>query len=91
MAKEGTRLIFEDETTIEDASCGYSDGFLWCWVHGFSMPEAAQIFFDPEKTGTIVFEYGEMSDTYTGYTYCTSLFIDNDGKVSACLKRQEVA
>ena len=85
--KTGQRLIFKDGTTIENGSCGYSQGFLWCWIHGYTMQEAAAIFFDPNKTGKITYEYGEMSDDYVGFTNLTNLFIDVDGQVSACLTR----
>lgn len=85
--KTGQRLIFLDGTIIEGGSCGYADAKLWCWVKGFTMPEAAQIFFDPAKTGKIIFEYGEMSNEYDGFTNCINLFIDNDGQISACLTR----
>ena len=87
--KTGQRLIFDDGTVIEGGSCGYADGHLWCWVNGFTMPEAAQIFFDPVKTRQITYEYGEMSDVYNSFTNCVSLLIDNDGQISACLVRGE--
>ena len=83
--KTGQRLILMDGTIIEDGHCGYSEGHLWCWVTGYTMVQAAAIFFDPDKTGKIIYEYGEMSDEYDGYTNCTNLFIDYDGQVSACL------
>lgn len=85
--KTGQRLILADDTVIENGSAGYSDGHLWCWVTGFTMQEAAAVFFDPEKTQEIVYEYGEMSDTYTGYTVCTNIFINSDGVISVCLVR----
>ena len=85
--KTGQRLILNDGTVIEDGRCGYASGNLWCWVSGYTMPEAAGIFFDAGKTAKIVYEYGEMSNEYDGFTNCTNLFIDDDGKVSACLKR----
>ena len=85
--KTGQRLILNDGTVIEDGRCGYSTGSLWCWITGYTMSEAAGIFFDPEKTSIIVYEYGEMSDEYQGFTNCVNLFIDEDGQVSACLKR----
>ena len=84
--KTGQRLIFLDGTTVENASCGYSSGCLWCWFPDYTMQEAAAIVFDPEKTGKIVFEYGEMSNEYNGFTVCTNLFVE-DEKISACLKR----
>lgn len=85
--KTGRRLILMDGTTLEDGRCGLADGHLWCWITGMTMMQAAMIFLDPTKTGEIVFEYGEMSDTYENYTNCTNLSIDNDGKVSICLTR----
>ena len=84
---EGQRLILMDGTIIENGRCGYSDGHLWCWVTGYTMQQAAGIFLDPDKTETIVYQYGEMSDRYEDFTVCTNLFIDNDGQVSVCLVR----
>jgi hypothetical protein len=87
---EGIRLIFNDGTVIEDGSCGYSEGRLWCWVTGYTMPQAAQVFFDPAKTEQIMFQYGGMEQVYHGFTNCVNLFIDYDGKISACMKRGDV-
>jgi hypothetical protein len=84
---EGQRLIFADGTTVENAACGYSDGCLWCWLPNYTMQAASLILFDPAKTARIVYEYGAMYDEYVGFTNCTNLFIDGDGKVSGCLKR----
>ena len=83
--KEGQRLILMDGTIIEDGRCGYADAHLWCWITGYTMQQAAAIFFDPGKTGKIVYEYGEMSKEYNGFTTCTNLFIDSDGQISVCL------
>lgn len=84
--KTGRRLILMDGETIEDGSCGYSEGRLWCWLPGFTMQEAAETFFNPEKTGRITFEYGEMSDVYEGYTNCVNIFADAD-KINVCMIR----
>ena len=86
-AQQGKRLIFNDETVIEDGTAGYSEGFLWCWITGFSMQQAAQVFFDPEKTEKIIFEYGGLSDTYTGFTNCINISINVDGLVSVCMTK----
>lgn len=83
--KMGQRLILKDGTIIENGSCGYSDGRLWCWFHGFTMAQAAQVFCDHEKTDHILYEYGEMTAEYAGFTDCRSLIVDNDGQISACL------
>lgn len=87
-AKTGQRLILLDGTKIEDGLAGYADGKLWCWIHGFTMREAADIFFDAAKTGKIICEQDEMSHEYADFTNCVNLFIDSDGKVSACLTRR---
>ena len=84
---EGRRLILMDGTIIEDGTAGYAEGKLWCRVTGFTMPQAAQIFLDPTKTGRITFQYGEMSDVYEGFTVCTALMTDVDGVVSACMTK----
>ena len=84
---EGQRLILMDGTTIENGACGYADGFLWCYIRGYTMAQAATVFFDPSKTGRITFQYGEMSDVYEGFTNCTNLSVDTDGLVSVCLVR----
>lgn len=87
MQQTGQRLILMDGTTIEGGRCGYADGHLWLWVTGYTMAQAAVTFLDPDKTGRIVYEYGEMSETYEDFTTCTTIMIDSDGLVSVCLIR----
>ena len=83
---DGKRLILNDGTTIENGQAGYSEGILWCFFAG-TMQQAANIFFDPSKTGKIIFQYGEMEEVYEGFTNCTSINMDVDGNVSVCLKK----
>ena len=87
--KTGQRIILKDGTTIEGGGVGYSQGYLWCYFSGYTIQEAALIFLSPEKTETIIFEYGEMTDTYNGYTDCRNLSIDVDGRVSVCMAKGE--
>ena len=82
---EGVRLILNDQTIIENGSAGYSAGSLWLYFTGYTMMEIAQIFCDPGKTSHIVFQYGEMQDTYDGFTSCINMSIDIDGNASGCL------
>lgn len=84
---KGRRLILNDVITIENGTAGASDGLLWCWFTGYTMQEAAVIFFEPENTRKIVFQYGEMEDTYEGYTDCRVLSQDADGRISVCMAR----
>lgn len=85
--KRGRRLILADGTRLENSTAGYAEGFLWCYVHEMSMPETAALFFDPAKTATITFEYGEMTDVYHGMTQCRVIGEDMEGVVSVCLAK----
>lgn len=84
---EGLRLILNDTVTIENGLAGFSQGFLWLYFSGYTIQQAAALFFDSEMTQKIVFEYGEMSDTYEGYTECRGITIDGDNQVSVCMVR----
>ena len=81
---EGRQLILNDGTVIPDGEAGLAQGFLWLYLPGYTMQQAAAIAFDAGKTASITFEYGEMSDTYNGYTVCTNISAD-DGQASVCL------
>ena len=85
--REGTRLIFADDTEIEDGKAGYYANAIWCYMTGITLHDAATIFFDTNKTSKIVFQYGEMESTFEGFTTCTNLMIDVDGVVSVRLER----
>ena len=86
---EGRRLILNDETVIEGGEAGMSSRHnLWLWFTGYTLMEAAEIFFNPNKTAKIVFQFGEMETEYKGYTNCTSISIDMDGKVSVCMVQE---
>lgn len=82
--KHGQRIILMDGTTLEDGRCGFADGFLWCWVKDVTFQQAAEIFLDPAKTGKIIYEYGEMTDEYEGFTGCKSISVQYD-EVAVCL------
>ena len=84
----GTKIKLHDGTTYEDSTCGYADGFLWCYINGLSMAQVANKFFDPAATDQIVFEYGEMSDTYEGFTFVRFMQATETG-CSICLTKPE--
>ena len=84
---EGNRLILNDGTVIENGRAGKADKILWLWLPGWTMAQAAEIFFDPAKTGKIIFQYGEMEDVFTNYTNCTSLMMDS-GEIAVSLERR---
>ena len=83
--RTGVRLILADGTEIEDGRAGYAGGSLWChWIG--TMQEAAALFFNPEKTAVIRFRYGEMEDTWEGFTVCINIHME-DGQVYVCMTR----
>lgn len=84
---EGQRLILKDGTRLENGRAGYADGSLWCYIPGYTMQQAASLFFDASKTDQITFQYGEMADVYNGFTNCTNISTDTDGLVSVCMKK----
>ena len=85
---EGRRLILNDGTVIEDGEAGCSGASLWCWFRGYTLQKASQLFFNKKKTAVIRFQYGDMEDTYTGFTECVNLSIDSDGKISVCMVKE---
>ena len=88
---EGRQIVLNDGTVIPNGEAGYSEGFLWCWFAGYTIQQAASLFFDANKTSRIVFQYGDMSDTYEGFTVCVNLGVNADGQVSVCLTEAEHA
>lgn len=80
------RLVLADGTIINDGTAGYAGGNLWLKLPGMTMPEAAAVVFDSTKTEVIRFDYGEMRDTYEGYTTCVNLCLI-DGVVNACMQK----
>lgn len=87
---QGNGLILADGTEIAGGMAGYSEGKLWCYVNGYTMQQVAAIFFDAEKTATIVYQYGEMHDVHEGFTVCTAIMQNYDGLVSICLTRGDI-
>lgn len=85
--KHGQRIILNDGSYFEDGRCGFSDGFLWCWVRNITLQQAAGFFFNPDKTGKIVYEYGEKQDEYEGFTSCISLSKQYD-EIAVCLVQE---
>lgn len=81
------RLVLMDGTILNDCSAGYSEGRLWLTIVGLTLAEVALIAFNPDKTGRIQYDYGEMRDVYEGFTNCVHLDVDVDGKVSVCMTK----
>ena len=78
---EGQRLILMNGRVIENARAGLASGFLWLWIPGITMVEGAEIAFDPEAVQHIIYQYGDMEDTFDGFTVCRNL-MDDDGEIA---------
>lgn len=85
----GRRLILADGSRIENGEAGKINGMIWCYLPGWTIIQAAQVFTDRAKTSEIRFQYGEMQDVYTGYTNCTNI-MTGDGKISVCMDKGEI-
>lgn len=82
----GRRLIFSNDQEIENGEAGLSGDILHLWIPDMTMIEVAQIVLDPAKTLQIRFQYGQMEDTYDGYTECRGIAID-DGQIAVRMAR----
>lgn len=80
-------LTLNDGTVIDGGYAGYSQGRLWCYFTGYTMQQAATMFLDPAKTSHIVYQYGGHSTEYDGFTECTFIGVDVDGKCSLSLAK----
>ena len=83
---EGQRLILADGTIIEDGRAGLSEGLLWMWWPGWTMIDAVGKAFNPSAIGTIIFQYGDMEDTFVGYTSCVNLS-QNMSEITLCMTK----
>lgn len=81
---EGVRLILMDGTIIEDGTAGYSDGFLWLYLPGWTIQQAIAVVLNPSAMGSIIFQYGDMEDEYLGYTVCKNIS-QNENEISVCM------
>ena len=78
------RQLIMNDGTIINGDAGLADGFLWLWMQGVTMQEAAAIAFDKSKTRRIIFKHGEAEEVYTGYTVCTNIKANN-GETAVCM------
>lgn len=83
----GERLVLKDGTTIDGASAALTGGYLWLWIPGWTMRQAADVMFDPDRTGKIWYMNGEETiNEFTGYTNCVTLMTE-DGQISVCMTK----
>ena len=80
------RLILNDGTVIEGGHAGLAGGYLWMWLPGWTMLQAAEKFLNPEVTSRISFELSE-TEVYEGYTNCTVLMVRDGEEFAVCMTK----
>lgn len=86
---DGRAIILADGTKLPGSECGLAEGVLWCFVDGLTMMQAFSLLADPNKTQVITFQYGEMQDTFEGYTQLIAAILAQDGKIHVALREGE--
>lgn len=87
---DGRSLILNpgpNEIELPGSEAGYADGVLWLYIKGQTLAQTFALLSDPDNTAVIVFNYGDMSDRYEGFTHLISLR-EGDELVSAALERR---
>jgi hypothetical protein len=75
--------------THEATMCGAADGYLHiCISDGSSFAAVVQEFSNEENTSTIIDHFGEMTVTYTGYTFLTIVQLEGENRWHIVLKKE---
>ena len=72
------RLILADGSRLEGCSCGYDGEYsLWCFLKNLTFGDAFQLFSDPARFVTVIFEMEDAAAvtriTYTGLTELSAI------------------
>lgn len=78
------KITMNDGTVFDNSGCGYSEGFLWCYLTGYALQDVAGTFFNADATGHIVYEYPLETIEYDGYTSVKAMMATEKG-CSICL------
>ena len=85
---EGRRLIFANGITWEGTELGAADGTVWLFLYGITLMQALPVITNQAATEKIIFQYGEMSETFEGYTHLKVITEDATG-CQACLVKED--
>ena len=78
----GRSLTLADGTIYENSTCGYSEGWLWCYLPADTdIHEAFSVFSDKEKTHEIQFRSGNDTTLYKNFTDFFGISKDMDGAI----------
>lgn len=73
---DGHRLVFDDGSAYENGRAGYSGGLLWLWIPNMQFWDGCDLARDANKMRRVTFQYGDMEETYEGFTTCTGVLQD---------------
>lgn len=85
---KGRKIVLGDNTELMDCECGYYDGVLWCYLKNIELSDAFMLFSDSNKTKHIDFYYGEMQDSYDGFTSLRGINVNTDNEITIKLLRE---
>ena len=81
------KLTLNDGTEFDNSNCGLATGVLWCYLKDVTFHQALTAFDNPAKTSRIDFTYGEMVDSYEGYTQIIAVIQEAENQVNIALIR----
>jgi len=61
-------ILLRNDIVLENASCGYSDRYLWCWIPDQKLVYVFELFSDPENLKTIQCKFLNQRTLYKGFT-----------------------
>jgi len=73
--------------TVIQGHCLESDGILWMYMYGITMPEAFEELIEPENIIEITENRQGQETTFTGYNHLFCIREETGGMVSAGLKK----
>lgn len=61
-------LILNNGRKYDDASCGFADKKLWCWIKNDTVSGVFAVFSNPDYISEIHYIHGESETIYYGFS-----------------------
>lgn len=82
-----SETITLNDGTILNGYCIESSGILWCYMYQVSLAEAFELLIEPVKTKKINVNRNGQKTIFTGYKHLFCIREEDDGMISAGLKK----
>ena len=69
---------------LPECQAGATEGALWLYLKGMTMPEAAVFAFNPEETACLEFHYGNLYSEFRGFTNVKAI-MDRESQIEVML------